>query len=129
MASTLFREDEAAFLQELQEGISKGTSWERITDIIELANSRKCKAALTTPFAGICWTSLMSLTRRRIQNDPSVRTWRIGSAANEGIVALFEKRGREGTRRWRLLSDVEMDGTDERDATPDGRLRMRGADE
>jgi hypothetical protein len=62
----------------------------RTLDIIELANSRKCKAALTTPFAGICWTSLMSLTRRRIQNDPSVRTWRIGSAANEGIVALFK---------------------------------------
>ncbi|KAJ9117503.1 hypothetical protein QFC22_004353 [Naganishia vaughanmartiniae] len=34
------KEDEAAFLQQLQEGISKGTSWERVTDVIELANSQ-----------------------------------------------------------------------------------------
>jgi hypothetical protein len=35
------RENEAAFLEKLGEGIAKGTAWERITDLIALENSRK----------------------------------------------------------------------------------------
>lgn len=34
------KENEKAFLDNLQEGISKGTSWERITELIDLQNSQ-----------------------------------------------------------------------------------------
>ena len=34
------REDEKAFLENLQESLSKGTTWERITDLVDLQNSR-----------------------------------------------------------------------------------------
>lgn len=34
------RENEAAFLEKLSEGTGKGTSWERISALIELENSR-----------------------------------------------------------------------------------------
>ncbi|KAI5452886.1 Clathrin light chain [Naganishia albida] len=43
------KEDEAAFIQELQEGISKGTSWERVTDIIELVNSQSKTIRASAP--------------------------------------------------------------------------------
>lgn len=36
------KEKEAKFVAELQESVAKGTSWERITDILELQNSREC---------------------------------------------------------------------------------------
>jgi hypothetical protein len=35
-----YREQEAAYLEKLNEGIAKGTAWERITDLIGLENSR-----------------------------------------------------------------------------------------
>jgi hypothetical protein len=35
------RESEASYLEKLNEGIAKGTSWERVTDLIQLENSRK----------------------------------------------------------------------------------------
>jgi len=35
------RESEAAYLEKLNEGIAKGTSWERVTEMIQLENSRK----------------------------------------------------------------------------------------
>lgn len=35
------REQEAAFLEKLSESVAKGTSWERITDLLELQNSRE----------------------------------------------------------------------------------------
>ena len=41
-----FREDEKAFLETLQESISKGTTWERITDLVDLQNSRKSSISL-----------------------------------------------------------------------------------
>lgn len=34
------RENEAAFLEKLQEDIAKGTSWERVADLISLENSQ-----------------------------------------------------------------------------------------
>ncbi|WRT66701.1 uncharacterized protein IL334_003662 [Kwoniella shivajii] len=34
------KESEAAFLEKLNEGIAKGTAWERITDLIQLENSQ-----------------------------------------------------------------------------------------
>ncbi|WWC69865.1 uncharacterized protein I206_103808 [Kwoniella pini CBS 10737] len=34
------KENEAAFLEKLNEGIAKGTAWERITDLIQLENSQ-----------------------------------------------------------------------------------------
>jgi hypothetical protein len=37
------RESEAAYLEKLNEGIAKGTSWERVTEMIQLENSRKSK--------------------------------------------------------------------------------------
>lgn len=35
------RENEAAFLEKLGEGIAKGTAWERITELLALENSRE----------------------------------------------------------------------------------------
>jgi len=35
------RESEAAYLEKLNEGIAKGTSWERVTEMIQLENSRE----------------------------------------------------------------------------------------
>ena len=40
-AALTSRESEAAYLEKLNEGIAKGTSWERVTDMIQLENSRK----------------------------------------------------------------------------------------
>jgi hypothetical protein len=37
------RESEAAYLEKLNEGIAKGTSWERVTEMIQLENSRKSR--------------------------------------------------------------------------------------
>ena len=36
------KEKEAAFVEKLKEDIAKGTSWERVTDLIGLENSREC---------------------------------------------------------------------------------------
>lgn len=36
------REKEATYLEKMNEGIAKGTSWERITELIGLENSREC---------------------------------------------------------------------------------------
>jgi hypothetical protein len=46
------RENEAAFLEKLNEGIAKGTAWERITELISLENSRewRCFARLKAFF-------------------------------------------------------------------------------
>lgn len=40
--ANLFREKEAQFLEKLNEGIAKGSAWERVTEMISLENSRKC---------------------------------------------------------------------------------------
>lgn len=47
MAVGLRRENEKAFLDNLQESISKGTTWERITDLVDLQNSRECQRTHT----------------------------------------------------------------------------------
>lgn len=38
-----FREKEAVYLEKMNEGIAKGTAWERITELIGLENPRKCE--------------------------------------------------------------------------------------
>lgn len=112
------REDEAAFIQELQEGISKGTSWERVTDIIELVNSRKCSIRTMWPSNTSVYSHLAmtdrpasfaflntreSLSTIRIQNYSSFCTWRVGFAADEGTTAVPPTRRRQGPCcRWLL---------------------------
>ena len=36
------REKEAAYLEKMNEGLAKGTVWERVTELIGLENSREC---------------------------------------------------------------------------------------
>jgi len=38
------RENEASYLEKINESIAKGTSWERITELIQLENSRESKS-------------------------------------------------------------------------------------
>lgn len=45
----LHRENEAAFVEKLQESIAKGSSWERVTELIQLENSRESYATQSSP--------------------------------------------------------------------------------
>lgn len=70
-ASLMDRENEAAFLEKLGEGIAKGTAWERITDLIALENSRESSSHQPLDTRGIASNDRM--LRSRKQNDPTVR--------------------------------------------------------
>lgn len=44
--ANMTRENEASYLEKINESIAKGTSWERITELIQLENSRESMSAL-----------------------------------------------------------------------------------
>ena len=57
------RESEAAYLEKLNEGIAKGTSWERVTEMIQLENSRKFnRGRWPTPFNPVSASHISSRT-------------------------------------------------------------------
>jgi hypothetical protein len=76
------RESEAAFLEKLNEGIAKGTSWERVTDLIQLENSREFDTSILSlyllafsPIADQLGHLVTSDTADdRIQNYPTFST-------------------------------------------------------
>jgi hypothetical protein len=48
--ANMTRENEASYLEKINESIAKGTSWERITELIQLENSRESKAKSKSTF-------------------------------------------------------------------------------
>jgi hypothetical protein len=56
------RESEAAYLEKLNEGIAKGTSWERVTDMIQLENSRKSKPGRQPTSLSLLFRHLVTLS-------------------------------------------------------------------
>jgi hypothetical protein len=70
------RENEAAFLEKLNEGIAKGTAWERITELISLENSREWRRCFARPAKMPPVLGLSPAYTHRIQDYPSVRSRR-----------------------------------------------------
>lgn len=87
-------ENEAAFLEKLNEGIAKGTAWERITELINLENSRESSTSGSVDVAGGVYVwSRTELTPLRVQDDPAFGPWRLGPRPDEGDPVGVETRG------------------------------------
>lgn len=105
------REDEKVFLEQLQESISKGTTWERITDLVDLQNSRTSPrtslSSLTDDLALILHpppTHTRVYARLcREQDPPSFGPGGVGSGQDERGALELEEGGGQGARcRWIL---------------------------
>lgn len=70
------RENEAAFLEKLNEGIAKGTAWERITELISLENSREWRRCFARLENMPPESDLSPAYTLRIQDHPPVRSRR-----------------------------------------------------
>ena len=90
------KENEAKFLEKISEGIAKGTSWERIADLLALENSRSSSLTLQT----------CVMTDDRIQNYPPLCSRWLRSGTYEGDLAGVEARGRQGARCRGILGAV-----------------------
>jgi hypothetical protein len=96
------REDEKAFLEQLQESISKGTTWERITDLVDLQNSREsCSYS--------CSCTAFASQRAQIGIDIDQTVYRLGLIESKTLRASVPG-GSDLARMKEILLSLRREG-------------------
>jgi hypothetical protein len=95
------RESEAAFLEKLNEGIAKGTSWERVTDLIQLENSREFHTFII---------SLYLLASSRIPDQLGIWYFRISLMTESKTIRPSVPGGSDLARMKEILLALKREG-------------------